>query len=384
MQLLPMLGMGSSVVFFFMPGAPPFMKIMGVLMMVSTVGMAIAQIVRHRQGTQGQMADVRRDYLKYLAQTRRDGAPDRARASATRSSICTRRRSSCGRWSPRAAAVWERRAERRGLRAGADRASARSSWPTPLVAPRDRAGGRAGAADARARCSNSSRRTASLDDLPMAVSLRAFYHVTVSGDPETVHGTARALVGQLATLHSPEDLVDRGGRRRRARRRSGTGRSGCRTRRCRARSDGAGTRRLFGDDLGELEELLADAAGGPSAVQPGRAAGARPAASWWSCSTAALVPPDSVLAGGRGPAGRDRRRGGPGRTRRAARRAVGRRAAGPAAAGVAARRGVRGHARTSLSLRGRGGAGPAAGAAAHGRAATTTNRCSPTWTSPIC
>lgn len=71
MQFLPMLGMGSSVVFFFMPGAAPFMRVMGVLMLVSTVGMVIAQLVRHRRGTQGQMADVRRDYLKYLAQTRR-------------------------------------------------------------------------------------------------------------------------------------------------------------------------------------------------------------------------------------------------------------------------------------------------------------------------
>ncbi len=65
MQLLPMLGMGSSVVFFFMPGAAPFIRIMGALMLVSTVGMVIAQIVRYRRGTQGQLADVRRDYLKY-------------------------------------------------------------------------------------------------------------------------------------------------------------------------------------------------------------------------------------------------------------------------------------------------------------------------------
>ncbi|MFE3907830.1 type VII secretion protein EccC, partial [Streptomyces sp. NPDC059153] len=71
MQILPVLGMGSSVVFFFSPQAHPFMRIMGVLMLVSTVGMVVAQLVRHRRGTQGQMADVRRDYLKYLAQTRR-------------------------------------------------------------------------------------------------------------------------------------------------------------------------------------------------------------------------------------------------------------------------------------------------------------------------
>lgn len=71
MQLLPTLGMASSMVYFFMPGAAPMMKIMGVMMMCSTLGMTIAMVVRHRQGSQGQTADMRRDYLKYLAQTRR-------------------------------------------------------------------------------------------------------------------------------------------------------------------------------------------------------------------------------------------------------------------------------------------------------------------------
>ncbi len=46
-----------------------------------------------------------------------------------------------------------------------------------------------------------------LDDLPMAVSLRAFYHVTISGEPGTVRGTARAVTASLASLHSPEDLA---------------------------------------------------------------------------------------------------------------------------------------------------------------------------------
>lgn len=70
MQLLPMLGMGGSVVFFFMT-PNPIMRIMGMVMIASTVAMAIAMLVRYRRGTQGQLADLRRDYLKYLTQTRR-------------------------------------------------------------------------------------------------------------------------------------------------------------------------------------------------------------------------------------------------------------------------------------------------------------------------
>lgn len=50
MSLLPMLGMGGSAAFFFTPGAQPMMRIMGVLMLASTAGMAVAQLVRTRKG----------------------------------------------------------------------------------------------------------------------------------------------------------------------------------------------------------------------------------------------------------------------------------------------------------------------------------------------
>lgn len=46
-----------------------------------------------------------------------------------------------------------------------------------------------------------------LQDLPLAVSLRAFYHITVCGDPDTVYGNVRAMIAQLTTLHSPDDLL---------------------------------------------------------------------------------------------------------------------------------------------------------------------------------
>lgn len=46
MSLLPLLGMGGSAAFFFMPGTAPVMKIMGLLMMCSTAGMGVAQVVR--------------------------------------------------------------------------------------------------------------------------------------------------------------------------------------------------------------------------------------------------------------------------------------------------------------------------------------------------
>lgn len=101
MQLLPTLGMGGSVVFFFTSGQP-FMRIMGMVMIASTVAMSIAMVVRFRRGSQGQLADLRRDYLSYLAQTRRT-ALDTARAQRDAQYYLHPSPSSCGRWSPRAA-----------------------------------------------------------------------------------------------------------------------------------------------------------------------------------------------------------------------------------------------------------------------------------------
>ncbi|MER5728447.1 type VII secretion protein EccCa [Streptomyces sp. NPDC002138] len=253
MQLLPMLGMGSSVVFFFMPNVPSFMRIMGVLMLVSTVGMVIAQIMRYRRGTQGQMADTRRDYLKYLAQTRRQV---RRTARSQRDAQLYLHPAPEQLWSVVAegSRLWERRVgdedfgqARLGL--GAQRLA------TPLVAPDT-----APVDELEPLTAGAMQRFlkvhSSLDGLPVAVSMRAFYHVTVSGEPEAVRGTARALVAQLATLHSPEDLMVA------VVAAPGAVPAWDWTKwlphtQVPGQVDGAGTKRLFGDDLGEIEDLLA-------------------------------------------------------------------------------------------------------------------------------
>lgn len=252
MQVLPMLGMGSSVVFFFMPHTPPFMRVMGALMAVSTVALVIAQVVRYRRGTQGQLADVRRDYLKYLAQTRR---AVRRTARAQRDAQLYLHPAPDQLWALVAGGgrVWERRI------ADDDFAQARvglgaQQLATPLVAPDT-----APVDELEPLTAGAMQRFlavhGSLEGLPMAVALRRFYHLTLSGDAATAHGAARALVAQLVALHSPEDLLVAVVAARGAEARwdwtkwlphtqvPGT-------------SDGAGSKRLFGDDLGELTELL--------------------------------------------------------------------------------------------------------------------------------
>ncbi|TKA04603.1 type VII secretion protein EccCa [Actinacidiphila oryziradicis] len=253
MNLLPMLGMGSSVVFFFMPGTQAIMKIMGGLMAVSTVAMVIAQIVRSRQGPSGQMAENRRDYLKYLAQIRRQvrrtahkqrdaqyylhPAPEQLWALVTEGSR-----------------VWERRSTDEDfaqIRVGLGPQQLNTPLIAPETAPVDELEPLTAHAMQQFLAAHGS-----LDNLPLAVGLRSFYHVTISGDPDTVYGQTRSIVGQLASLHSPEDLVI-----------AVVAAPGAvpdwewtkwLPHAQHRESDGAGSRRLICGDLGEVEELLAE------------------------------------------------------------------------------------------------------------------------------
>ncbi|MFF9584376.1 type VII secretion protein EccCa [Streptomyces achromogenes] len=252
MQLLPTLGMGGSVVFFFTNGQP-FMKIMGMIMIASTVAMSIAMVVRFRRGSQGQLADMRRDYLSYLSQTRRSAV---ATARKQRDAQYYLHPSPEQLWAlvAEGSRVWERRPGdedfahvRIGLGA--------QPLATPLIAPDtgpvEQLEPLTAGAMQRFLAAHGT-----VGELPMAVSLRAFYHVTVSGEPQSVRASARALVGSLASLHSPQDLVIA----------VAAGREALAHwdwvkwlphAQAPGAVDGAGSRRLIGSDPRELEDLLA-------------------------------------------------------------------------------------------------------------------------------
>jgi S-DNA-T family DNA segregation ATPase FtsK/SpoIIIE len=252
MQLLPMLGMGGSVVFFFNPQAQPFMKIMGMVMVASTIAMGISMLVRHRRGNQGQMADIRRDYLRYLAQTRR-AARDTAQAQRDAQHFLHPSPEQLWALVAEGSRVWERRAgdEDFGqVRVGLGPQSLATPLISPETGPVDQLEPLTAGAMQRFLATHST-----LENLPMAVSLRAFYHVTVSGEPATVRGSARALIGSLASLHSPEDMLVAVAVRRDtapewewAKWLPHSQAPGV--------ADGAGSRRLITADPAELEDLL--------------------------------------------------------------------------------------------------------------------------------
>ncbi|MFJ8023100.1 type VII secretion protein EccCa [Streptomyces sp. NPDC096311] len=251
MQLLPTLGMGGSVVFFFTNGQP-FMKIMGMVMIASTVAMSVAMIVRFRRGSQGQLADMRRDYLSYLSQTRRT-ALDTGKAQRDAQYYLHPSPEQLWALVAEGSRVWERRPgdeDFAQVRIGLGPQSLATPLVSPETGPVDQLEPLTAGAMQRFVATHGV-----LDALPMAVSLRAFYHVTVSGDPQSVRASARALAGSLASLHSPEDLVIvvAAGREELSHwewakwlphvQLPDT-------------ADGAGSRRLIGSDSRELEQLL--------------------------------------------------------------------------------------------------------------------------------
>ncbi|MEU9571762.1 type VII secretion protein EccCa [Streptomyces massasporeus] len=252
MQLLPTLGMGGSVVFFFTSGQP-FMRIMGMIMIASTIAMSVAMVIRFRRGSQGELADMRRDYLSYLGQTRLTAVET---AKAQRDAQYFLHPSPEQLWAlvAEGSRVWERRPgdeDFAQVRIGLGAQALARALVAPETAPVAQLEPLTAGAMQRFLAVHST-----LDDLPMAVSLRAFYHVTISGDPQSVRSSARAMAGSLAALHSPEDLliVVAAGREALphwewAKWLPHVQAPGA--------VDGAGSRRLIDSDSRELENLLA-------------------------------------------------------------------------------------------------------------------------------
>ena len=253
MSLLPLLGMGGSAAFFFSPGAQGPMKIMGVLMVASTAGMAVAQIVKARRGGNAGTSDERRDYLKYLQQMRRQV---RRTAERQRGALLFTHPEPDQLWSIVAEGrrLWERRptdADFAQVRLGRGPQQLSTPIVAPQTAPMDEL--EPLAAEAMGTFIKSH---GTLQDLPLAVSLRAFYHITVCGDPDTVYGTVRAMIAQLTTLHSPDDLMVAVAAAPGAVDEWEWAKWLPHTQH-RKENDGAGSRRLIATGLGELEELLA-------------------------------------------------------------------------------------------------------------------------------
>jgi DNA segregation ATPase FtsK/SpoIIIE, S-DNA-T family len=262
MMYLPMmLGMGMSS-FMMIGNSGGIMPILGGgLMVASLAGMGVFFLVQKGAGRKASLNDERRDYLRYLDGVRRKvhTIARQQRAALLHihpdpvalASVAA---------SPRA---WERRRAHDDF--GQLRfASGSQRLASALKAPTDTPP----LEDLDPVCLSAARhflRTyAAVPDLPVAIALRSYPRIVVSGDRTVALDVVRAMLGQLVTLHGPSDVrlatctaADTAAHWEWVKWLPHT--------QHRSEIDGAGPVRLAADGLGALEHIL-----GPDLADRGR------------------------------------------------------------------------------------------------------------------
>ncbi|MDQ3764205.1 MAG: type VII secretion protein EccCa [Actinomycetota bacterium] len=179
----------------------PLFLLFPIMMVVSTIGMFAGG--RGAGQAKAEMNEDRKDYLRYLSQMR---ARARQAAQEQRAAL---------EWShPDPAALWSIASSRRmwERRSGdADFCHVRicrgsQRLATRLVPPQT------GPVDELEPITTLALRQfvrahSIVPDLPIAISVRGFAAIGISGEPVSSRALARSMVAQLATFHTPDDLV---------------------------------------------------------------------------------------------------------------------------------------------------------------------------------
>jgi S-DNA-T family DNA segregation ATPase FtsK/SpoIIIE len=203
MFFLPMmLGMGAMSFVYIGRGGGAMTYIFGALFVSSMVGMIIMSLARGGAAKKAQVNEERRDYQRYLG-----GLRQRVReiAETQRLTLAAAAPEPADLWAfVDRGRLWERR------RSDPDFGQVRiGSGPqrlaTPLRAPQT-----VPLEDLDPVSSTALRHFirayGTVPNLPVAISVRSFGYVDVSGDRPGVLGAIRSLLAQLATFHSPDDL----------------------------------------------------------------------------------------------------------------------------------------------------------------------------------
>jgi DNA segregation ATPase FtsK/SpoIIIE, S-DNA-T family len=206
LAVLPMLAgtMATAMMFGGREGASPYTYVVGAIFGLSTLGMLAVNWGGAAGPRKAELMRARRDYLRYVAGTR---TRIRSTVAAQREAVLYRHPDPATLWCyATGARLWERRSSDTDfgvVRVG----TGPQSLATPLVAPVIDP-----AADLEPVTAGALRRFldaySTVPDLPIAVAVRAFAHVALTGaDVGRVRRLARAVVAQLVTFHAPEDLV---------------------------------------------------------------------------------------------------------------------------------------------------------------------------------
>ncbi len=203
LTFLPMaLGSSMMILLFVTPGAGGSTTwIAGGLMMVTTMSMMVGQMGRSTSSRKRRTKGERRDYLRYLTQTRRKV---RQQAAQQRRSLAWLHPHSESLWTVALSSrLWERRP------AHQDFAEVRVGTGPQLFAVKINPIQTKPVEDLEPLCARALRRFvhahATVPDQPVAVFMRGFAQIVLNGG-DGARGAARAMVTQLFTFHSPDDV----------------------------------------------------------------------------------------------------------------------------------------------------------------------------------
>jgi S-DNA-T family DNA segregation ATPase FtsK/SpoIIIE len=205
---LPMLAgtVATALMFGGRDGAGPYTYVVGAIFGLSTLGMLVINLGTASGPRKAELMAARRDYLRYLAGVRRKV---RATIVEQREALLYRHPDPQSLWSEAMGwRVWERRptdADFGVVRVGVGP----QALATPLIAPSidpttDLEPVTAGALYRFLDTYSV------VPDLPISIAIRAFSRVLIldrTGGDAGGRALARAMVGQLATFHAPDDLV---------------------------------------------------------------------------------------------------------------------------------------------------------------------------------
>ncbi|MDH2425078.1 type VII secretion protein EccCa [Sphaerisporangium sp. TRM90804] len=204
LTFMPMAAGGAAMALMFTGGGggSPIMYVASGMFALSMVGMSLSQLGRAAGERKMRLNGLRRDYFRYLSQTRRKV---RKAARRQREALQWNGPDPGSLWSvvmgPR---LWERR-PRDGDFATVRVGTGTQRLAVQLIPPDSKP-----VEDLDAMAAGALRRFvrahSTVDDLPIAMALHSFARIVPTGDPTAVRDLVRALVGQLAVFHSPEDM----------------------------------------------------------------------------------------------------------------------------------------------------------------------------------
>ncbi|WP_214411990.1 type VII secretion protein EccCa [Sphaerisporangium fuscum] len=202
---LPMVAGGAAMGLMYTAGGgngSPLTYVASGMFAISMVGMSLSQLGRASGERKQRLNGLRRDYFRYLSQTRKKV---RRAARQQREALQWNGPDPDTLWTvamgPR---LWERR-PRDGDFATVRVGTGTQRLAVQLIPPESKP-----VEDLDAMAAGALRRFvrahSTVEDLPIAMSLLSFARILPTGDPKAVRAFLRALVAQLAVFHSPEDM----------------------------------------------------------------------------------------------------------------------------------------------------------------------------------